>query len=85
MCGVPEKEQHRGRHIYLSGKDGEMEGAHQKENSNVRLVIMHYFQMSQMLGIVLYSIHYMYWRNDNEKVNRLAIVKIYLSHDQKWI
>lgn len=60
MCGVPEKEQHWGGNVYLSGKDGEMEGAYQKENSNVSLVILHSFQISQMLGIVLYIMHYMY-------------------------
>lgn len=69
MCGVPEEEQHRGRHIYLSGKDGEMEGAYQKENSNVSLVILHFFQILQMPDRVLYFMQYICNSKRNEFYN----------------
>lgn len=69
MCGVPEEEQHRSRHVYLSGKDGEMEGAYQKENSNVSLVILHFFQILQMPDRVLYFMQYICNSKRNEFYN----------------
>lgn len=69
MCGVSEEEQHRGRHVYLSRKDGEMEGTHQKENSNVSLVILHYFKILQMLDRVLYFMQYICNSKRNEFYN----------------